>query len=128
MIRDSTNRPVSMDCFLFKQKTAYEMRISDWSSDVCSSDLETDDKNDPETPKEPETGTQGVATSETRAFNHVIKVLKPCPYLHQADWHVANGKMAYNLAIKAGHVPTGEAKHIQTQDAADPHQIGRSHV
>src|SRR3546814_1139932 len=26
-------------CF-FKQKTAYEMRISDWSSDVCSSDLE----------------------------------------------------------------------------------------
>src|SRR3546814_14139669 len=34
-----------MDCvlafvgFFFKQKTAYEMRISDWSSDVCSSDL-----------------------------------------------------------------------------------------
>src|SRR3546814_97710 len=26
-------------CFCFKQKTAYEMRISDWSSDVCSSDL-----------------------------------------------------------------------------------------
>src|SRR3546814_1196506 len=26
-------------CFLFKQKTAYELRISDWSSDVCSSDL-----------------------------------------------------------------------------------------
>src|SRR3546814_5552511 len=37
------------DCFLsiivffffFKQKTAYDMRISDWSSDVCSSDLRT---------------------------------------------------------------------------------------
>src|SRR3546814_17849556 len=31
-----------MDCivlFFFKQKTAYKMRISDWSSDVCSSDL-----------------------------------------------------------------------------------------
>src|SRR3546814_12177137 len=28
-----------MMCFFFKQKTAYEMRISDWSSDVCSSDL-----------------------------------------------------------------------------------------
>src|SRR3546814_3866983 len=27
--------------FFFKQKTAYEMRISDWSSDVCSSDLHT---------------------------------------------------------------------------------------
>src|SRR3546814_1607225 len=29
--------------FFFKQKTAYEMRISDWSSDVCSSDLEIRD-------------------------------------------------------------------------------------
>src|SRR3546814_7722114 len=31
-----------MSCvfFFFKQKTAYEMRISDWSSDVCSSDLD----------------------------------------------------------------------------------------
>src|SRR3546814_1310101 len=31
-----------MSCFFFfvKQKTAYEMRISDWSSDVCSSDLQ----------------------------------------------------------------------------------------
>src|SRR3546814_5949001 len=28
--------------FFFKQKTAYEMRISDWSSDVCSSDLVSD--------------------------------------------------------------------------------------
>src|SRR3546814_4233267 len=29
--------------FFFKQKTAYEMRISDWSSDVCSSDLQGDE-------------------------------------------------------------------------------------
>src|SRR3546814_19023872 len=29
-------------CFFFKQKTAYEMRISDWSSDVCSSDLKAE--------------------------------------------------------------------------------------
>src|SRR3546814_11074092 len=31
-----------MIIFFFKQKTAYEMRISDWSSDVCSSDLLSD--------------------------------------------------------------------------------------
>src|SRR3546814_11289519 len=31
---------VLLFCFFFKQKTAYEMRISDWSSDVCSSDLD----------------------------------------------------------------------------------------
>src|SRR3546814_11333699 len=30
--------------FFFKQKTAYEMRISDWSSDVCSSDLWNDEE------------------------------------------------------------------------------------
>src|SRR3546814_16336606 len=31
--------------FCFKQKTAYEMRISDWSSDVCSSDLQKPARN-----------------------------------------------------------------------------------
>src|SRR3546814_7709184 len=30
---------LDLSVFFFKQKTAYEMRISDWSSDVCSSDL-----------------------------------------------------------------------------------------
>src|SRR3546814_5289157 len=38
----SSDLCVSVFCsvlFFFKQKTAYEMRISDWSSDVCSSDL-----------------------------------------------------------------------------------------
>src|SRR3546814_3161987 len=36
---------ISSSCFFFfKQKTAYEMRISYWSSDVCSSDLDHDDQ------------------------------------------------------------------------------------
>src|SRR3546814_4601710 len=34
------NRIILNLFFFFKQKTAYEMRISDWSSDVCSSDLD----------------------------------------------------------------------------------------
>src|SRR3546814_6143066 len=33
---------LSVSFFFFKQKTAYDMRISDWSSDVCSSDLTRD--------------------------------------------------------------------------------------
>src|SRR3546814_5840745 len=41
--------------FFFKQKTAYEMRISDWSSDVCSSDLSV----------LPATESTGVSTSVT---------------------------------------------------------------
>src|SRR3546814_9423661 len=35
----STKLILEVGVFFFKQKTAYEMRISDWSSDVCSSDL-----------------------------------------------------------------------------------------
>src|SRR3546814_6932688 len=43
--------------FFFKQKTAYEMRISDWSSDVCSSDLtvpsdpDREDRRNPRPPR-----------------------------------------------------------------------------
>src|SRR3546814_9522862 len=35
---------LSFSFFFFKQKTAYDMRISDWSSDVCSSDLQIVDR------------------------------------------------------------------------------------
>src|SRR3546814_4265452 len=35
-----------MFIFFFKQKTAYELRISDWSSDVCSSDLHRGDQSE----------------------------------------------------------------------------------
>src|SRR3546814_4303118 len=44
-VKIATTRSTRMDAhlvflfFFFKQKTAYEIRISDWSSDVCSSDL-----------------------------------------------------------------------------------------
>src|SRR3546814_3998759 len=37
---------ILMFIFFFKQKTAYEMRISDWSSDVCSSDLHADGRDE----------------------------------------------------------------------------------
>src|SRR3546814_9750601 len=37
---------MSFICVFIKQKTAYEMRISDWSSDVCSSDLRDDRDGD----------------------------------------------------------------------------------
>src|SRR3546814_4917195 len=41
----SCRRAVSLClCFFFHQKTAYEIRMSDWNSDVCSSDLRTGSK------------------------------------------------------------------------------------
>src|SRR3546814_4073593 len=43
--------------FFFKQKTAYEMRISDWSSDVCSSDLRAcRQSEDARRPRRPDSG------------------------------------------------------------------------
>src|SRR3546814_5287970 len=47
-----------MPVFFFKQKTAYEMRISDWSSDVCSSDLDRlgHSEGDGRTGRRPEDG------------------------------------------------------------------------
>src|SRR3546814_4393771 len=39
--------------FFFKQKTAYEMRISDWSSDVCSSDLHSGPADAPASKERP---------------------------------------------------------------------------
>src|SRR3546814_9556750 len=51
--------------FFLKQKTAYEMRISDWSSDVCSSDLTR--------------GQLGVAYLGARAFNiaPLVRISRP---------------------------------------------------
>src|SRR3546814_8459265 len=55
--------------FLFKQKTAYEMRISDWSSDVCSSDF-----HQPFLGDELVEHRLGVLEQATRAFAHDLVV------------------------------------------------------
>src|SRR3546814_3316680 len=46
--------------FFFKQKTAYEMRISDWSSDVCSSDLQSADLGEQQPEANPTLGDHAV--------------------------------------------------------------------
>src|SRR3546814_6305454 len=50
--------------FFFKQKTAYEMRISDWSSDVCSSDLPLSHPS----PRQRERGKKRTMTQQTSAI------------------------------------------------------------
>src|SRR3546814_16057836 len=63
------------DFFFFKQKSAYEMRISDWSSDVCSSDLSIRDFG-----SQGETKNQ-IAPDRARRSN--------LDYLALGDWHGA---------------------------------------
>src|SRR3546814_5744846 len=53
--------------FFFKQKTAYEMRISDWSSDVCSSDLKQERGLRPRR-RQPQIGCHGEDSAGTDAY------------------------------------------------------------
>src|SRR3546814_2332335 len=55
--------------FFFKQKTAYEMRISDWSSDVCSSDLLWPDRRTQAVARDPRR-LQGFADPQQRLHRH----------------------------------------------------------
>src|SRR3546814_2397377 len=56
--------------FFFKQKTAYEMRISDWSSDVCSSDLQIAEK----------TGAKITLTEDP------VEAVKGCDFVYTDVW------------------------------------------
>src|SRR3546814_2689926 len=53
--------------FFFKQKTAYEMRISDWSSDVCSSDLH---RRKPRRGRQADAGRDGQGVQRTLGQAH----------------------------------------------------------
>src|SRR3546814_4181361 len=72
--------------FFFKQKTAYEMRISDWSSDVCSSDLAHHAAGDQHL-----AGTAAVANP------------------HQLEQLVEFDEVAVELEVELVHGETGEA-------------------
>src|SRR3546814_6494555 len=102
--------------FFFKQKTAYEMRISDWSSDVCSSDL-----------MHPTLGEErqfaGFLLFELGEADFPIGDLarprsrcEPCPFMGQAK---ANG-------VQMGGVH--HASPLPGGNLGDNLQIGRAHV
>src|SRR3546814_9224973 len=56
--------------FFFKQKTAYELRISDWSSDVCSSDLAESGRRSPRSPTARGATSRGSHRSTSGATRH----------------------------------------------------------
>src|SRR3546814_17363896 len=68
--------------FFFKQKTAYEMRISEWSSDVCSSDLASFDSYPTNTSSDCEKSTSkrihsGSATTKSRTVPRMLRAFVP---------------------------------------------------
>src|SRR3546814_8502377 len=68
--------------FFFKQKTAYEMRISDWSSDVCSSDLHGEHLHD--RPRPHLTQDAGRADHDDQQGGSEVNVFGVTQVLHEA--------------------------------------------
>src|SRR3546814_6331224 len=71
--------------FLFKQKTAYELRISDWSSDVCSSDLSRRNAR-PHATITAVIGLQQCAGLPAACCRGVGKGESPSPFAFQGPW------------------------------------------
>src|SRR3546814_6685822 len=69
--------------FFFKQKTAYEMRISDWSSDVCSSDLRLDCDC---SGSRSDFSCLRIFRCRTRKMSHIRRSMSDPPSLCLASW------------------------------------------
>src|SRR3546814_2299428 len=86
--------------FFFKQKTAYEMRISDWSSDVCSSDL-----------RAPGTRAPPACLASTNALATLFIPLLPVD-VKAGGQHIALGYRPYRIKRR---VVTREADIVELQ-------------
>src|SRR3546814_6591756 len=119
-----------MCLFFFKQKTAYEMRISDWSSDVCSSDL-----------------LQVLVDDEDR-LAPALHVADGGPDLAADDRRQALGRLVEDQQARVGHEGAADGQHLllaageragdlsgalaeareERRDALHVPEIGRAHV
>src|SRR3546814_6934264 len=72
--------------FFFKQKTAYEMRISDWSSDVCSSDLR--DHPSLAVPNDRNRRCAVLDDPQCDVLGYAVEVQTVAPAVCAVSWHV----------------------------------------
>src|SRR3546814_9078406 len=115
--------------FFFKQKTAYELRISDWSSDVCSSDLASAAKTAAPAAEAPPVSTPAAAAPVA-------------PTAEVAEPKRRGPKPGFKRAAKVQPAPSDVAP-IRDEDISDPRfkgidpwlakrispgQIGREHI
>src|SRR3546814_4509938 len=119
--------------FFFKQKTAYEMRISDWSSDVCSSDLK-----DTETKIAAEQclrflgkcadGRLAGTMDESNDAYVLARTIQDCyTALDQIRIYVLTDQQAKSKAFKAREI-NGKTVMLEVMDIERLHQMGRAHV
>src|SRR3546814_9684044 len=126
--------------FFFKQKTSYEMRISDWSSDVCSSDLST-------APQVPGVAAIGATEPTTQGGANIAVIADASDAARARVLGTAElaGIEVYGLdGTRTGVAPAGEATGIDTRagfmlggqaitlavvaETTNNSQIGRAHV
>src|SRR3546814_6690749 len=116
--------------FFFKQNTAYEMRISDWSSDVCSSDLLRKHSvgADQMNPILADLGSSPI-TQKTRSFNILAR-----PHVHMQHVAQADPKLAELLAHRESEIIEQAEIQVKYESYFDKEieivnkKIGRAHV
>src|SRR3546814_7712669 len=100
--------------FFCKQKTAYEMRISDWSSDVCSSDLLETQRRDRR------------RNAYTRLLVAAFVVVVTALIVGMA-WHALAGGAVLIVGVVVGFIWARLPARRQ-RDAVRAHEIGRAHA
>src|SRR3546814_7805167 len=101
--------------FFFKQKTAYEMRISDWSSDVCSSDL-------PESYKaRPQQWFAMIYLTDTTRENGCLRVI---PGSHRHDHPLHHLEAAHSAELQGFLNPDNPAFAAHPDEVAVPVTAG----
>src|SRR3546814_2085985 len=112
--------------FFFKQKTAYEMRISDWSSDVCSSDLRHRAATDRINAKLTIFGNLG--TRQLHLF--VDAWLETAPELREQRFPLlftARDRVEFIFEVRREFV-IDVLREMIGQELVDDQEIGRAHV
>src|SRR3546814_6605201 len=93
--------------FFFKQKTAYEMRISDWSSDVCSSDLECVQNS------------VSIAMA-TVSHSHVSHTRAATENATDANWSIASDPTR--------RMPSGDSRRSTSRKRSEERRVGKECV
>src|SRR3546814_1939955 len=98
--------------FVFKQKTAYEMRISDWSSDVCSSDLAMNSRVDDALGKDVGDAKGGGAFATIKAFL-ILKTEAEAQDLNYIDPMNKNDRLKVSKALVVEPSSADRVKHAR---------------
>src|SRR3546814_6189562 len=119
---------VCVSVLFFKQKTAYEVRISDWSSDVCSSDLAIVGIGETAAQRESGEAIEGVR-AQVRGSVPADATPDSIVLAYEPVWAIGTGKVARPEDVAEMHAAIRAQMRDLLPDGEDVRiQIGRAHV